>query len=86
MAHAQDAQLLRLREDVVTEADQHELFQSIAPRVEDGLYLVPKVDRVDVGAATRTARARASPHALAAQAKLSSVELTRLLPRRASRR
>jgi aspartyl-tRNA(Asn)/glutamyl-tRNA(Gln) amidotransferase subunit C len=42
MAHAQDV-ILRLREDVVTETDQHELFQSIAPRVERGLYLVPKV-------------------------------------------
>ena len=42
MAHAQDV-VLRLREDVVTETDQHELFQSIAPRVERGLYLVPKV-------------------------------------------
>ena len=42
MAHAQDV-TLRLREDAVTEADQHELFQSIAPRVEKGLYLVPKV-------------------------------------------
>ena len=42
MAHAQDV-TLRLREDTVTEADQHELFQSIAPRVEKGLYLVPKV-------------------------------------------
>ena len=42
MAHAQDV-TLRLREDAVTENDQHELFQSIAPRVERGLYLVPKV-------------------------------------------
>ena len=42
MAHAQDL-TLRLRDDVVTEADQHALFQSIAPRVERGLYLVPKV-------------------------------------------
>ncbi len=42
MAHAQDA-MLRMREDVVTETDQHTLFQSIAPRVEAGLYLVPKV-------------------------------------------
>jgi len=32
-----------LREDVVTETNQRELYQSIAPRVEDGLYLVPKV-------------------------------------------
>ena len=42
MAHAQDI-ALRMREDEVTETDQHELFQSIAPRVEAGLYLVPKV-------------------------------------------
>jgi aspartyl-tRNA(Asn)/glutamyl-tRNA(Gln) amidotransferase subunit C len=42
MAHAQDV-TARLREDVVTEADQRELFQSIAPRVENGLFLVPKV-------------------------------------------
>jgi aspartyl-tRNA(Asn)/glutamyl-tRNA(Gln) amidotransferase subunit C len=42
MSHAQDV-VLRLREDVVSEVDQHELFQSIAPRVEAALYLVPKV-------------------------------------------
>ena len=42
MAHAQDV-TLRLREDVVTETDQHELFQSVAPRVDGALYLVPKV-------------------------------------------
>ncbi|MCE9642137.1 MAG: Asp-tRNA(Asn)/Glu-tRNA(Gln) amidotransferase subunit GatC [Betaproteobacteria bacterium] len=42
MSHAQDL-MLRLREDVVTEADQHALFQSIAPQVEADLYLVPKV-------------------------------------------
>ena len=42
MSHAQDV-MLRLREDVVTESDQHALFQSIAPQVEAGLYLVPKV-------------------------------------------
>jgi aspartyl-tRNA(Asn)/glutamyl-tRNA(Gln) amidotransferase subunit C len=42
MAHAQHV-ALRLRVDVVTEVDQHELFQSIAPRVDGGLYLVPKV-------------------------------------------
>ena len=34
---------LRLRDDVVTEGDQHELFQSVAPQIEAGLYLVPKV-------------------------------------------
>jgi aspartyl-tRNA(Asn)/glutamyl-tRNA(Gln) amidotransferase subunit C len=42
MAHGQDI-VLRLREDVVTESDQHALFQSVAPQVEAGLYLVPKV-------------------------------------------
>jgi aspartyl-tRNA(Asn)/glutamyl-tRNA(Gln) amidotransferase subunit C len=42
MAHAIDL-TQRLREDRVTETDQHELFQSAAPRVEEGLYLVPKV-------------------------------------------
>ena len=42
MSHAQDL-MLRLREDAVTGSDQHALFQSIAPQVEAGLYLVPKV-------------------------------------------
>ena len=42
MSHAQDL-ILRLREDKVTESDQHELFQSVAPQAEAGLYLVPKV-------------------------------------------
>jgi aspartyl-tRNA(Asn)/glutamyl-tRNA(Gln) amidotransferase subunit C len=42
MAHALDI-ALRLREDQATEPDQRELFQSIAPRTENGLYLVPKV-------------------------------------------
>lgn len=42
MSHAQDV-MQRLRPDVVTEIDQRELFQSVAPQVEAGLYLVPKV-------------------------------------------
>ena len=42
MSHAQDV-MLPLRDDVVTERDRHALFQSVAPAVEDGLYLVPKV-------------------------------------------
>ena len=42
MAHAQDV-VLPLREDRVTERDAHVLYQSVAPAVEDGLYLVPKV-------------------------------------------
>ena len=42
MSHAQDV-IQRLRPDTVTETDQRELFQSIAPQVEAGLYLVPKV-------------------------------------------
>jgi aspartyl-tRNA(Asn)/glutamyl-tRNA(Gln) amidotransferase subunit C len=42
MAHGQDV-VQRLREDKVTESDLHALYQSIAPQVENGLYLVPKV-------------------------------------------
>jgi aspartyl-tRNA(Asn)/glutamyl-tRNA(Gln) amidotransferase subunit C len=42
MAHAQDV-MLPLREDAVTETDRHALYQSVAPAVEDGLYLVPRV-------------------------------------------
>ncbi|MBU3643877.1 MAG: Asp-tRNA(Asn)/Glu-tRNA(Gln) amidotransferase subunit GatC [Candidatus Methylopumilus sp.] len=42
MSHSQDV-TQRLREDQVTETNQRELYQSIAPSVEDGLYLVPKV-------------------------------------------
>jgi len=33
----------RLRPDQVTETDQRDRFQNIAPAVEKGLYLVPKV-------------------------------------------
>ena len=33
----------RLRPDMVTESNQREHFQAIAPQVETGLYLVPKV-------------------------------------------
>jgi len=33
----------RLRDDRVTEQDNHELYQSIAPQTENDLYLVPKV-------------------------------------------
>jgi len=42
MSHAQDM-VLRLREDAVTETDQRDLLQSVAPRTEAGLYLVPRV-------------------------------------------
>lgn len=42
MSHAQDV-TQRLRDDAVTETDQHVLFQAVAPQVEAGLYLVPKV-------------------------------------------
>ncbi|MGB3622864.1 Asp-tRNA(Asn)/Glu-tRNA(Gln) amidotransferase subunit GatC [Ketobacter sp. MCCC 1A13808] len=42
MAHPTDA-AQRLREDVVTEQNQRDAFQKIAPATEDGLYLVPKV-------------------------------------------
>ncbi len=42
MAHPLDM-AQRLREDVVTEPNQRDHFQAIAPSVEAGLYLVPKV-------------------------------------------
>jgi aspartyl-tRNA(Asn)/glutamyl-tRNA(Gln) amidotransferase subunit C len=42
MAHPNDAGL-RLRADAVSEADQRERFQAVAPATEAGLYLVPKV-------------------------------------------
>jgi aspartyl-tRNA(Asn)/glutamyl-tRNA(Gln) amidotransferase subunit C len=42
MSHALDV-VQRVRPDAVTEADQRERFQAIAPAVEQGLYLVPKV-------------------------------------------
>ncbi len=51
MSHSQDV-TQRLRADIVSESNQRELFQSIAPvigngsaepAVEHGLYLVPKV-------------------------------------------
>lgn len=42
MANALDLEQ-RTREDLVTETNQREAFQAIAPKVEAGLYLVPKV-------------------------------------------
>ena len=42
MAHPLDA-TQRLRADEVSEADQREHFQEIAPQVDSGYYLVPKV-------------------------------------------
>jgi len=42
MSHSQDL-AQRLREDVITDSNQRELFQAIAPQVEAGLYLVPQV-------------------------------------------
>ncbi len=42
MAHPQDLPQ-RLRPDEVTETNQRDKFQALAPAVADGLYLVPKV-------------------------------------------
>ena len=42
MSHAQDLSL-PLREDRVSESDRHIDYQRLAPAVQDGLYLVPKV-------------------------------------------
>jgi len=42
MSHAQDMSL-PLRPDAVTEADRRDDYQRVAPAVEGGLYLVPRV-------------------------------------------
>lgn len=42
LTHPRD-RLLRMREDRVTEVDQREEFQRVAPAVDKGLYLVPRV-------------------------------------------
>lgn len=42
MAHPLDA-TQRLRADSVTEENRRNAYQAIAPAVENGLYLVPKV-------------------------------------------
>lgn len=42
MAHPLDA-VQRLREDKVTETDNRERFQALAPETDGGVYLVPKV-------------------------------------------
>jgi aspartyl-tRNA(Asn)/glutamyl-tRNA(Gln) amidotransferase subunit C len=42
MTHAQDM-VLRLRADEVVEPDRRDDYQRVAPSVEQGLYLVPKV-------------------------------------------
>jgi aspartyl-tRNA(Asn)/glutamyl-tRNA(Gln) amidotransferase subunit C len=42
MAHTQSVSQ-RLREDVVTEINQREKLQKIAPEVSGGLYIVPQV-------------------------------------------
>lgn len=42
MTHPFDA-TLRMRPDEVTETNQREKYQAVAPSAEAGLYLVPKV-------------------------------------------
>ena len=42
MSHPMQA-TQRLREDEVTELNRREALQAIAPEIEDGLFLVPKV-------------------------------------------
>jgi aspartyl-tRNA(Asn)/glutamyl-tRNA(Gln) amidotransferase subunit C len=39
----QDRVALRLRDDAVTEPNRRDDYQAVAPKAEDGLYLVPKV-------------------------------------------
>ena len=43
MAHPLENQQQRLREDNITETNQRDNFQKIAPLVLEGLYIVPKV-------------------------------------------
>jgi aspartyl-tRNA(Asn)/glutamyl-tRNA(Gln) amidotransferase subunit C len=43
MAHPLPGLVQRLRADVATETDAHELYQANAPQVAASLYLVPKV-------------------------------------------
>lgn len=42
LAHPFEA-IQRLRPDVVTESNQRDYLQKLAPATQDGLYLVPKV-------------------------------------------
>lgn len=42
LAHPLEA-VQRLRPDTVTETDERDNFQQVAPQTEAGLYLVPKV-------------------------------------------
>lgn len=42
MTHATEL-VLRLRDDVVREPDRRDDYQAVAPNVEQGLYLVPRV-------------------------------------------
>ncbi|WP_437881791.1 Asp-tRNA(Asn)/Glu-tRNA(Gln) amidotransferase subunit GatC [Pseudomonas sp. LRF_L74] len=42
LAHPLEA-TQRLRADVVAESNQRDAYQAVAPAVQDGLYLVPKV-------------------------------------------
>jgi len=42
LAHPLEA-IQRLRADAVSEQDERETFQSVAPQTESGLYLVPQV-------------------------------------------
>ena len=42
LAHPLEA-TQRLRADVVTERNQRDAYQAVAPAVENGLFLVPKV-------------------------------------------
>ena len=43
MAHPLEGQQQRLRADVVSETDHHDIYQANAPAVQAGLYVVPRV-------------------------------------------
>lgn len=46
LAHPYDLNQ-RLRPDIVSEPDRRDAFQKIAPQIQAGLYLVPKVIEAD---------------------------------------
>ncbi|HEV2613657.1 MAG TPA: Asp-tRNA(Asn)/Glu-tRNA(Gln) amidotransferase subunit GatC [Gammaproteobacteria bacterium] len=43
MAHPLDGQQQRFRDDKITEQNQRDRFQKIAPEIVEGLYIVPQV-------------------------------------------
>jgi len=75
MSHPLPGLSQRLRPDMVTEQDRHELYQANAPQVAAGLYLVPKV--IDEARVSDWHTSTLTQLPRAAARKFSSVELVR---------